>query len=170
VSVLFSDIERLIENQSAGRITDPIGGRWREQQRADQVPERRVRRIRSVVGRGRRKRGRPASDATPARPGYRQNTVRLCERYIDNEAERQAAQEKIPITTTYATIIIVWRETCARTTDPRPRVRHVLSLATRYGTWSISNPVVNQSARFIGTIGLISVFEISISMNSFDHK
>uniref|UniRef100_A0A2S2N8R0 Uncharacterized protein n=1 Tax=Schizaphis graminum TaxID=13262 RepID=A0A2S2N8R0_SCHGA len=63
------------------------------------MPERCVRRLRSVVGRqrGRRCRRRSGS-ATTASPGHRQNTVRLGERHIDDEAERQAAQEEIAMT------------------------------------------------------------------------
>jgi len=97
------DIQRFPQDQGAGRFPDPVDGRRREQQRSHQVPERRVRRLRSVVGRqwGRWCRRRSGSAAT-TRPGHSQNTVRLGERHFDDEAERQAAQEKIAMTVVHA--------------------------------------------------------------------
>lgn len=92
-----ADIKGFIEDPSAGGFADSVSGRRRKQQWANQVPERRVRWIRAVFGR-RRWRRRQAGHATSARSGHRQNTVRLGERHIDDETERQAAQEKIAMT------------------------------------------------------------------------
>lgn len=97
--LIVSDIERFVEDPSAGRFADPVRGRRREQQRADQVSERRVRRIRAVVDQRRwRRRRRQAGHAATARPGHREDIVRLGERHIHDEAERQAEQEKVAIT------------------------------------------------------------------------
>jgi len=97
------DIQRFLQDQGTGRFPDPVDGRRREQQRSHQVPERRVRWLRSVVGRRRGWwcRRRSSSTATSC-PGHRQNTVRLGERHFDDEAERQVAQEKIAMTVVHA--------------------------------------------------------------------